>query len=264
MILSSPGETAFYIFGFPVYFYGITMAAAVLVCIVTAYFLYGRFYGKKNAEYIIDFSPYLIVIGILGARLYYCLLNFGYYAARPLEILDIRQGGLSVHGMIIVCIAALWGFAKFYKIPVLKLMDVFACGTVLGQSIGRWGNFFNSEAFGAPADFALKLFIPIEKRPYMYLDNEYFHPAFLYESVLDFLIFILLLLLFRRLSKHAGMTACFYLILYSAARIFVEHFRLDSVLNIGGFPAAQVVSAVIITAALISMPFIYKSGQQYS
>jgi phosphatidylglycerol:prolipoprotein diacylglycerol transferase len=256
LLIKPPGEAAFEFFGFPVYFYGIILAIAVLVGVLTAYFLYKKFYEPKSAGNILDFSPYMIIIGMLGARLYYCILDFQYYSVYPAEIFNIRQGGLSVHGMIIVGVLALWWFAGLYKMHFAKLLDVFCCGAILAQSIGRWGNFFNSEAFGTPIQHGLKLFVPIENRPYMYVDVEYFHPAFLYESVLDFLIFVVLLLVFRRLSKKPGLVACCYFIMYSAVRIFVEHLRLDSVLNINGVPVAQIVSGIIIIAAAAFVPVI--------
>ncbi len=255
-MFQSPAEVAFSIFGFPVYFYGIILALAILVGVYSAYFLYKHFYDKEKASSIIDFSPYIIIIGIIGARLYYCIVNYSYYFHHPFEIFYIRQGGLSIHGMIIVGLITLFVFSKIYKISFFKLIDVFLCGTALGQCIGRWGNFFNSEAFGTPTNLPWKLFIPVEKRPPQYLDFDYFHPTFLYESILDLLIFIFLLLLFRKFSKHPGLIACFYLIMYSFARIFVEHFRVDSILNIYGVPVAQIMSLALILFASIFMVYI--------
>ena len=163
--------------------------------------------------------------------------------------------------MIIAGILSLWIFSKIYKMSFLKLADVFLCATSLAQSIGRWGNFFNSEAFGTPTDLPWKLFISIAHRPYQYIDFQYFHPAFLYESILDLLIFIILLILFKNFSKKPGIIACTYLILYSFVRIFVEHFRIDSVLNIYGYPVAQLVSLLIILFAAVFMAFlIYKDN----
>ena len=255
-MFQSPGDVAFRIFSFPVYYYGIILAFSILTGVYTAYLLYKNFYDEINAKKIIDFSPFIIITGIIGARLYYCCVNYSYYINHPLEIFYIRQGGLSVHGMIIVGIFSLFIFSKIYKMPFLKLIDVFLCGTALGQSIGRWGNFFNSEAFGTPTNLPWKLYIPVSDRPLQYLGYEYFHPAFLYESILDLVIFIILLLLFKKVSKHPGVLACIYLILYSLVRILVEHLRIDSVLNISGVPVAQIMSLILILAASIFMIFI--------
>lgn len=257
-MFKSPAEIAFNIFGFPVYFYGITLALAILAGIYASYYIYKKFYNtENNAEKIIDFSPYIIIIGIVGARLYYCLVNYSYYISHPLEIFYVRQGGLSIHGMIILGVLSLFMFAKIYKMSFLKLFDVFMCGTALAQSIGRWGNFFNSEAFGLPADVLWKLYIPVSKRPPEFINYEYFHPTFLYESILDFVIFIILLLIFKRFINKPGVVACIYLILYSFARIYVEHIRIDSALNIHGFPVAQLTSVGIILFAAIFMTILF-------
>lgn len=252
-MFQSPTDVAFDVFGFPIYFYGIILASAIFVGVYCAYFLYKLFYNKQEASKIIDFSPYIIIIGIIGARLYYCLVNFSYYVKHPLEIFYIRQGGLSIHGVIIIGILALYTFSKKYKLSFLKLIDVFLCGTALGQSIGRWGNFFNSEAFGTPTNLPWKLYIPITHRPPQYIDFKYFHPTFLYESIFDFLIFLILLICFKKLSKSPGVLACLYLIMYSIVRIIVEHFRIDSVLNIDGIPIAQLVSLIIIVVASVAI-----------
>ena len=250
----SPSDIAFNIFGFPVYFYGIIMACSIFIGIYTAYFLYKKFYDSVNAEKIIDMSPLLIIIGVFGARLYYCLVNYSYYAVHPLEILNIRQGGLSIHGMIIVGVAALYLFSKIYKMSFVKLLDVFLCASALSQSIGRWGNFFNSEAFGTPTNLPWKLFIPVSHRPLEFINYEYFHPTFLYESVLDLAIFgILVLILKKGWNKKEGNLAFIYLILYSVARIFVETLRIDSVRDIFGIPVAIFVSICIIVISSIAL-----------
>ena len=252
----SPGETAFYILGFPVYYYGILLAFAIFTGVYAAYLLYKKYYDKFKADCIIDFSPLIILSGIIGARLYYCIVNYSYYLHHPLEIFYIRQGGLSIHGMIIIGICSLYILSKKYKMEFLKLLDVFFCGTALAQSIGRWGNFFNSEAFGLPTNLPWKLYIPVSHRPPQYINFEYFHPTFLYESILDILIFIILLNLFKRFSKYPGTIAAIYLILYSLARIFVEYLRIDSVLNIYGFPVAQIMSFVLILFAIVLLIYV--------
>lgn len=255
-MFQSPGDIAFSILGFPVYYYGITLALAILTGVYTAYIMYKKFYGAEKAECIIDFSPYIIILGIIGARLYYCLVNYSYYIVHPLEIINVRQGGLSIHGMIIIGILSLVMFAKIYKMSFWKLFDVFMCGTALAQSIGRWGNFFNSEAFGAPTNLPWKLFIPFAKRPPEFANYDYFHPAFLYESILDLIIFLILFAIIKRFSNKPGITACIYMLLYSFARIIVEQIRIDSALNISGIPVAQIASVILIFASIFSMGII--------
>ena len=256
----SPGDIAFSIFGFHIYYYGIILSFAIFVGFFSAYKLYKNFYYNENARYIIDFSPLLILIGIIGARIYYCILNSSYYMSNIAEIFNIRQGGLSVHGMIIAGITALFVFSRKYKMSFRKLSDVFLCSSILAQSIGRWGNFFNSEAFGLPTDLPWKLYIPISHRPFQFISNEYFHPTFLYESILDLLIFIILFSLFKKCSKTPGVISCLYLILYSIVRIFVEQIRIDSVASILGFPVAQVISACLIICGTSFLLYLLKKA----
>lgn len=262
-MFQSPGDTAFYIKSMPVYWYGIILAVAVFIGFYISYRLYKYFYNNASeAENILDMAPVLIVAGIAGARLYYCLVNFSYYSLHPLEIFDIRQGGLSIHGMILGGIAALYFCVKHYKLDFFKTLDIFACGTALAQAIGRWGNFFNSEAFGMPSDLPWKLYISPSHRPVSLINYEFFHPAFLYESLLDLAVFAILLLLFKSLKSHKGLIFAIYLLLYSFVRIGVEYIRVDSVLNILGFPVAQWVSVLIIISAFFLIGFIFCRDNQ--
>ena len=252
MILNPPTSVAFNILGLDIYFYGIFMASAVFAGFYGAYQVYKKYYDIKFAQKFFDFSPFLIIFGILGARFYYCTLNYSYYLTHPLEILNLRQGGLSIHGMLIFGILGLYFVAKHYKTDFLKLTDSFLCSIPLAQSIGRWGNFFNSEAFGKPVENSfLKLYVPISNRPSGFEGNEFFHPTFLYESILDFLIFLILLLLFKKFSKKSGKITALYLILYGIVRFFIEGIRIDSALNINSVPIAQIASVTLIIIGLV-------------
>lgn len=250
----SPGDTAFSVNHIPVYYYGIIMAVSLFIGVIVARLITEKFYPELNYEIIYDISPHIIIGAILGARLYYCLLNYSYYAKRLIEILDIREGGLSIHGAILGGLIGGIIYAKRHKLPILKLCDIFSYGLALGQALGRWGNFFNSEAFGRPTECFLKLYIPIYKRPLQYLQYNYFHPTFLYESVLDVCIFLILFFVVRKLVKNKdGMVFFTYLILYSVVRILIEQIRIDSVLNINHIPIAQIVSVLIILISLVSI-----------
>ncbi len=260
MIIQSPGDVAFTIFGFPVYFYGIILAFACLLAVYTAKVIYSKIYSDNKSSVIWEMAPFVVIAGIIGARLYYCLINFFYYFNNPIEIFYIRGGGLSIHGGIIAGIIAIFFCAKKYKVSFLRLLDVFAVGTVLAQSLGRWGNFFNNEAFGLPANSFIKLFIPIAKRPDLFIGYQYFHPTFLYESVLDFLIFLILLVVIKKYGKKIeGLTLAVYLLLYSIVRFFVEAIRVDSALNLGTLHIAQLVSVLLFVFSIIlSIIFIYR------
>lgn len=281
-MFTSPGDVAFFIGPVAIYYYGIIMAISLCIGVFTANFITKKFYPEINPEIIYDISPHIIIGAILGARIYYCLLNFSYYSQHLIETLDIREGGISIHGAILGGLISGIIYAKRHKLPILKLCDIFSYGLVLGQAIGRWGNFFNSEAFGRPTQSFLKLYVPIYKRPLEYMQYSYFHPTFLYESILDICIFLILFFVVRgviarqrlaaekKVSTEAnsfapasimakdkdGIIFFSYLILYSIVRILIEQIRIDSVLNVFGIPIAQIVSAVII---LISTGFLIKT-----
>ena len=243
------------IFGVHIYFYGIILALAIVTGTFMADYFGTKFFELKK-ETIIDLSPYLVIFGIIGARIYYCLLNYDFYMRFPTEILAVRHGGMSIHGAIIGGLIGLFIFSKKRKIPAAKLCDVSAIGLALAQSIGRWGNFFNSEAFGYPTQLPWKLYIAPQYRPIPFTDYEYFHPTFLYESLLDFCVFLLLFFAVNKKLKFTqrnGNIALVYLILYSLVRIFVEYFRIDSVCYIHGYPVAMVVSACIIVLSSITL-----------
>ena len=246
----SPSEIALNIFGIDVYWYGIILAAAICIGFVTACKISKLYFEKKYSDFVSDYSPILIILGILGARFYYCIVNYSYYMANPLNILNIRQGGLSIHGMIIFGILGLYILSKIKQLSFYKLADIYLCSSLFAQSIGRWGNFFNSEAFGYPTNLPWKLFIPLSKRPAEFVNFNYFHPTFLYESLLDLIGFLILLSLFKKFSKKSGLIACCYLVIYSLIRLLVEHFRIDSALNLFNVPIAQIVSVVLVLLGL--------------
>lgn len=243
-VFTSPGSVAFSIFGFDIYYYGIIMAIAVCVM------LFGANYAAQKqglGNLILDFSPYILLSGIAGARLYYCLLDWQYYFAHPLEILAVRNGGLSIHGALLAGFLSIFFLCKKHNISVAKMCDTFALSIPLAQAIGRWGNFFNSEAFGLPTNCIWKLYIPLENRPFEYIEYDYFHPTFLYESLLDLSIFFIMLVLLKKgVFKKAGVSTCIYLILYSIVRIFIETIRIDSTAKLFGIAFPIYISLIIL------------------
>ena len=258
MIIPAPHDVAFNLFGLPIYWYGITMACAIFFAMIVGNKFYNLVNNNKNKDFILEYAPAIILSGILGARFYFCLLNFSYYFSHPLAILDIRQGGLSIHGAIIAGILCLFIIARNTKIHILNIFDAMACSVILGQSIGRWGNYFNSEAYGIPvASQNWGLFIPVSKRVSQYADFSLFHPTFLYESILDFGAFLLLSFLYFKFGqKLRGITFFAYFIIYALIRFFVEQIRVDSALNIGAFPIAEIVSVVLFGIGVLGLSFI--------
>lgn len=258
MIIPAPPDIAFNLFSIPIYWYGITMAFAIFVAIIVSNFLFNKFNKNIRKDIIIEYAPLLILSGILGARLYFCLLNPHYYFANPLQIFDIRQGGLSIHGGIIGGIIALYFISKKVKISFFNIVDIVSCSVSLGQSIGRWGNYFNSEAYGLPVlSQKWGLFIPQSRRVAEYTDFNLFHPAFLYESILDFAAFLVLLFILMKFQKkYKGLTFFAYLTLYAIIRFFVEKIRVDSAMNVGIFPIAEIVSCLLFFIGLVGMTIV--------
>lgn len=255
MILSSPGAVAFDIFGLSVYWYGIIMALAIFVGTFVADWAYKKTGGDDS---LLDLTPWLVLTGFLGARLYYCALNYSYYFVHPSEILNVRQGGLSIHGMFFACVVFLVVYCKRKRQSFFNLTAPLCMGVSLAQCIGRWGNFFNSEAFGTPFDGFVKLYISPAFRPEIYKTSEYFHPAFLYESALDLLVFVLLFVALRRKQTPLFITSLYFL-LYGGVRIVVENVRIDSAAYVFGLPIALVVSLIFVAVGMFGLLLDLKS-----
>lgn len=255
-VIPAPDPIAFSVFNFPIYWYGITMALAILVAMLAGNKLYNLTNPSFRQDVIIEYAPVLIIAGIIGARLYFCLLNSSYYFANPLQILDIRQGGLSIHGAIIGGVLAMIWTAKRIKIPIMSIMDSMSCGMLLGQVVGRWGNYFNSEAYGLPVSGQhWGLFIPEARRVAEYANYSLFHPTFLYESILNLIGFGLLCYLVLNFGKkYRGIPFFAYLCVYSLIRFFVEQIRVDSALNIAGnVPIAVLISVILLVIGVIGI-----------
>ncbi len=258
-MFTAPSQILCTIFGVNIYYYGVILALSISIGTLVSDWFGTKFFGLKK-DTVIDLAPYVIIFGIIGARLYYCLMDCDFYLRFPTEILAIRHGGISIHGAIIGGFAGLWIFAKRRNIMLLKLADVSSIGLAIGQALGRWGNFFNSEAYGAPTNLPWKLYIAPQYRKIPYLNEEFYHPAFLYESILDIIIFLILVFLVKtNRIKFDGFLAALYLILYSTARILVEIIRIDSVRYLFGMPIAIIMSIGII---ILSTLFLIKSNKE--
>lgn len=253
-MFKSPGDLAFSIGAVDVYFYGIIMSISIFLGILVILKLRDKFFQDISSDKIFDISFMLIISGIIGARLYYVILDYKYFIKYPLEIFAVWNGGISIQGAIIGGIIAGIFYVKKHKISFFRYADLFVMGLVFGQIIGRWGNFFNSEAFGLPTNLPWKLYIPYNNRPIEYRHYEFFHPAFLYESILNLFIFIILFLILKKYtSRQNGFIFYSYIILYSIARIIVETIRLDSILTINGLHIAHIASILFIFASCIGL-----------
>lgn len=250
-MFASPGPFVLQIGPLSIRWYGLLFATAVLLGTSLAHREAIR--RRENADQLLNVIVFGVMLGLLGARLYYVLFNWDYYGPRPLKILAVWEGGLAIHGGLLVGALATVIYTVRKKLPVLTYMDIMTPSLPLGQAIGRWGNFFNQEAFGTPTDLPWKLYIDPYHRPPHLVAFEYFHPTFLYESLWNLLVFaILYFLLRRRLQQTPGALVLCYVGLYSIGRFFVEGFRIDS-LMLGPFRAAQVVSLGLIVVSLVGL-----------
>lgn len=236
---------------FQFYWYGFFISLAIAVGIIVARKL-GQKY-KIEQQKIFDLAVYIIVCGLLGARIYHILIEANYYIQHPIDIFKFWHGGLAIHGAIIGGILAGYFYSKKHKLNFWLNADIVAVSLALGQAIGRWGNYFNQELFGFPTN--LPWGIPIDNfhRSFSAYQNfEYFHPAFLYESILNFLNFLFLLFLHKKKIANSklkilrnGNIFLIYILNYSVIRFVMEFIRSDETALIFGFRFPQVVSFLL-------------------
>lgn len=214
-----------------IYWYGLILLSAISAAILLTIYI-GRYLDIKKDD-IIDLSFYLIIFGIIGARIYDVFLEFPYYLQNPLKIFALWEGGLAIHGAIIAGFIALYFFAKKNNYSVLKLSAILTPGLALGQAIGRWGNWFNQELFGLPSNLPWSIPIAISNRPLAYSESKFFHPTFLYESLACLFLAAILLVLFYKWKKNLNkkrlkIILAIYLSSYAFIRFMLEFIKVDS------------------------------------
>jgi len=231
-----------------IYWYGMFIVLGILLAMSIAIKL-ASFY-QVNKELIIDLAFYLIIGGVLGARIYDVLLNISYYSQNQLDIFKIWNGGLAIHGAIIAGCLIVYFYAKKKNINFWLLAALITPGLALAQAIGRWGNYFNQELYGLPTNLPWGIPIRLINRPIEYLSSNYFHPTFLYESIGNLIIFVVLLFMHYVIIKKQKLnfTDLFftYLITYSFLRFSLETIRLDSTVVVWGMRWPQLISLAII------------------
>ena len=241
-------RVAFTIFGIDVMWYGILMATGMILGTLIA-IKEAKRVGIKE-DYILDLAIIAIPTGLICARLYYVLFNWDYYYNNPSQILNVRGGGMAIHGALIGGVLAGYIFSKYKKLDFFKLADTVMLGMPLAQSIGRWGNFINQEAHGGPTNLPWGIMVNGVK----------VHPTFLYESIWDFGIFVFLWI-FRKKKSYEGQVIVLYAILYSLGRFFIEGLRTDS-LMIGPLRMAQVVSLIGIIGGILVHIYLSKKDKK--
>ncbi len=277
----SPGPELIQLGPFSLRWYGLLIAISVLVGLNLSGELAYMKGLKKNL--INDLLPILVLASVIGARTYYVAFEWRNYTGInfwssinflnlniPIPAaIEIWGGGIAIHGALIMGALSVMFFCRWRKESFWNVIDVLVPSVALGQAIGRWGNFFNNEAFGIPTNLPWKLFIPYEFRPEIFLAEDYFHPTFLYESTWNIFVFAILIFLFKKSIKNeirlpSGSLSCIYLISYSVGRFWIEALRIDPLcLGVippfcdGGFRIAQLISLFFMSTGLLGIWRIY-------
>ena len=252
----NPGKS-FTVFGIEIAYYGVIIALAMLMGALVAY-REAKKTGQKVDDYV-DFTLYTLIAAIIGARIYYVIFEWDYYSAHPLEIFNLRAGGLAIYGGVLASVLTLFIFTKVKKLKFWLMADTAVQGLIIGQIIGRWGNFFNREAFGGYTDglFAMQLPVSAAKgitqeliEHLVTIDGVSYvqvQPTFLYEGVWNLLLFIGICI-YKRHKKFDGEIFAIYLMGYGIGRFFIEGLRTDQLVikALGGIAASQVLSIVLI------------------
>ena len=240
-------RVAFSIGSFHIYWYGILIATGLLLAVLYAYCNAHRYDVNRNK--LIDCVIVGIVTSIIGARSYYVIFKWDYFSAHPGEIIDIRDGGIAIYGAIIGALIGGLIMAKIRRMKFLPILDITMTSFLIGQAIGRWGNFFNQEAFGTPTD---NIFRMVSENT----GGVGVHPCFLYESVWCALGFLFLFIFNLRFQKYHGQVFYLYLVWYGLERVVVEGLRTDSLylpFKVFGYDirVSQALSAVLVIAGVI-------------
>ena len=243
----------FSIGSFTIYWYSVLIMIGVLI---------GYYFSIKEAEknglkkkFISDLVFYLVIIALIGARAYYVIFNFSVFKDNLIDIFKIWEGGIAIYGAIISSIIFIIIYSKKKEKNPLLVLDTLVPYLALGQAIGRWGNFFNSEAHGGITTLShlQNLHLPEFIIKGMHINGNYYIPTFLYESVLCFIIFIILLIIRKKDKyKHKGLLSSIYFILYGIGRFFIEGLRTDSLYFLG-LRISQIVSIILILIGIINL-----------
>ena len=255
----NPGKS-FTVFGIEIAYYGVIIALGMLAGALVAY-REAKKTGQKVDDYI-DFTLYTLIAAIIGARIYYVIFEWDYYSAHPLEIFNLRAGGLAIYGGVLASALTLFIFTKVKKLKFWLMADTAVQGLIIGQIIGRWGNFFNREAFGGYTDSLFAMQLPVSEAKgitqeliehLVTIDGVSYvqvHPTFLYEGTWNLLLFIGICL-YKRHKKFDGEIFAIYLMGYGVGRFIIEGLRTDQLVikALGGIAASQVLSIILIVLA---------------
>ncbi len=249
-------DRVFFSFGpITVYWYSVLIITAIIIGI----YFSSRVADKNGItkDYLTDLIFYLIPIGIIGARIYYVIFNFSIFKDNVLDIFKIWEGGLAIYGAVIASIIFIVVYSKKKNKDLLLTIDTLVPYLILGQAIGRWGNFINKEAYGTITTFSklMSLKVPSFIIKGMYIDGHYYMPTFYFESIWCLIGFIMLLIIRKKDNfRHKGLLLFVYFIWYGIGRFFIEGLRTDS-LYLGSFRISQIVSIILILMGIIGIVY---------
>lgn len=251
------------VFKFEIAYYGILIGAGILLGIVVTAMEARR--TRQNVEDYFDLVICSVIFSIIGARLYYVIFSGENYKGRLLSILNLREGGLAIYGGIIAAVITVFVFSKVKGLSFAVLLDTAVLGLVLGQFVGRWGNFFNREAFGEYTDSLFAMQLPVDAVRSSYITDQMrmhmeniagvnfiqVHPTFFYESIWCLVLFFVLLL-YRHHKKFEGEVFLIYAFGYGVGRIWIEGLRTDQLILHGlGWPVSQVLAGICIVVSVV-------------
>lgn len=244
-----------------IHWYGLIIGFGVLLGLIIALRESER--RGLDKEVFTDLILFAVPIAIISARIYYVIFQWDYYSQNPGDIIKIWNGGIAIHGALIGSVLTTVIFAKVKKVSFWKLVDIAAPSLLLGQAIGRWGNFMNQEAHGREVTraFLENLHLPEFIVNQMYINGTYYHPTFLYESIWN-IIGVIILLLLRKVNLRRGELFLTYVLWYSFGRYFIEGLRTDSLMLTDSLRIAQVISIVLGAAAVALI--LYRRSRGYA
>ncbi len=243
------------VFSLEIRWYGFLIVSAIIISLILLNYLLQK-EEEFDFEFFLDYIILVLPLAILAARIYYVLFNLDYYLKRPFKILAINEGGLAIHGGLLMGIAVLFVLTKKRNKNLLKALDYLAPLTAFSQAVGRWGNFINREAYGQIVNESYYNFFPKFIKKQMFIDGAYREATFLYESAANFLLFTFLIFYLNSGQKKDGEVFSFYLIIYSSFRFFIEEQRTDSLLIAGEIQVAKLISFLMIIAGFSLLYYI--------
>ena len=244
-----------------IYWYSIILLFAFIIgCLLIFKECKKQNIPKNKVE---DFIFYTIPIALIGARIYYVLFNLDYYSAYPADIFKVWEGGLAIHGGVISGFFCLLYFTKKNNISIIKMLDILVVSLILGQIIGRWGNFMNSEAYGpiTSLEFLKSIHLPKFIIDGMYIDGHYHHPTYLYESLWNFIGLIFMLIIRKTKINKEGLLTSIYFIWYGIGRFLIESLRTDSLMFLN-IKIAQVISIIYIIIGIGVLIYTIKNNKK--